>query len=177
MTFTRGSIGTYNSSGNLLVTAGNDVARFNYVAGVSNLLIEGSATNIALQSNNLLASPWHSGGSSVATAAQFISPDGANNGWTFSNGTTAGFDGYAQNLTFTAATYTLSVWLKQAASISADLFFNGVDNVRTVSPTLTRISATAAAPGGSSYSIVTIVSATIPSLWAGTDFNWSLSPR
>jgi hypothetical protein len=43
MTFSRASIGTYFFSSNVLTTASNDVARFNYIA-VANLLIEARRT-------------------------------------------------------------------------------------------------------------------------------------
>jgi hypothetical protein len=152
ITFTRASIGTYNSSGNLLVTAGNDVARFNYVGGVANLLIEPSATNLYPQSNNFSAAPWTTGNGAVITAAQFISPDGANNGWSFTSGTANGQ--LLQTLPTSNIPYTLSVWVKLITGVSNTGFVISSTTVtKTPTSTLTRLSGTATPPALGSTTI------------------------
>lgn len=150
ITFTRASIGTYNSSGNILTTAGNDVARFNYMSGVANLLIEGSATNILVQSNNFGAAAW-TAASATTTAAQFVSPDGTTNGWAF---TTTAANGYIfESPTYSNVPYTISLWAKQiTAGGFLETTFGGVDSSANIviTTTLTRwsFSGTAAAGAG-----------------------------
>jgi hypothetical protein len=154
ITFTRASIGTYNSSGNLLVTAGNDVARFNYVSGVANLLIEGSATNILTQSNNFSAADWVVS-TATATGAQFISPDGTNNGWAM---TSTAANGYIYELaTYSNAPYTLSLWVKLITAGSfIQLTLGGVGSGGGVvaTTTLARLPFTAIAAAGSAATIL-----------------------
>jgi hypothetical protein len=157
ITFTRSSIGTYNSSGNLLVTAGNDVARFNYVSGVSNLLIEPSVTNLVPQSNNFGdSSTWFGGGATLTTtAAQFISPDGTNNGWSVNLSVVGGYM-YDGAVGFSNVPYTLSLWVKQiTAGISLQLIIAGIASGSIViTTTLVRRSFTATpAAGGATYLI------------------------
>ena len=151
ITFTRPSIGTYNSSGNLLVTAGNNVARFNYIGGVANLLIEGSATNIFTQSNNFSAADWLLTNTPVITSAQFISPDGTNNGWSYNDGNS---NAWLQQwpVAFASGPYTLSLWIKRIIG-TGDMRFGlaGVTQIVTVSATLQRLSATLI-PGATSDS-------------------------
>ena len=147
ITFTRPSIGTYNSSGNLLVTAGNNVARFNYIAGVANLLIEPAATNLLVQSNGF-STTWALNSGSV-TPAQFVSPDGSNNGWAFNDGSNQGW--MLQTVTFAAVQYALSIWANKISGTSAtfQLSFPGGFNQPPISTTLTRIFANGTATAGS----------------------------
>jgi len=123
ITFTRPSIGTYFNNAGLLITAGNDAARFNYVGGVACLLIEPAATNILLQSNSFTNAAWHAVNSSVITAGAFVSPDGANDGTTVTSG--SGFGGVAQSgVAFSNIPYTVSCWVKRvvgAAPVSMKL--------------------------------------------------------
>jgi hypothetical protein len=157
--FTRPSIGTYINNAGTLITAGNNVARMNYVGGVSNLLIEPAATNLLLQSNAFSTAPWGPGVNSVATPAQFVSPDGSNNGWTITSGS-GGFDGYYQLLTFANATYTASAWVKQAASVPVDFQIKAIDSSVPTSPALQRLSATTAVTAGSSALDIIVLTAT-----------------
>jgi hypothetical protein len=156
ITFTRPSIGTYNSSGNILTTAGNNVARFNYVGGVSNLLIEPSATNLLPQSNNFADAIWISFSGSVFTAAQFVSPDGANNGWSVTSGANGG--PFQNSIAFSASPYTLSVWAKQITGTAPiDFYMGGLDSGnKATSPTLTRLFGTVTTPATTNNAIIQI---------------------
>jgi hypothetical protein len=136
--FTRSTTGTYNSSGGILTVAAINAPRFNFVGGTACLLIEPAATNLLLQSNNFSNASWFLFNGAAATAAQFVSPDGTNNGWSISSGT--GFAGPQQFLTFSNVLQTVSVWVKRitgAAPLSIQL-----NNVNTgdlvTSTTLTR---------------------------------------
>ncbi len=120
ITFTRPSIATYFDSGGILRTASANAARFNYIGGVACLLIEPAATNLLFQSNNFAAGPWFSSNGSVATAAQFVSPDGTNNGWAVTSG--SGFGAMAQDITFAAVQYTMSVWAKRIVGSAPTVF-------------------------------------------------------
>jgi hypothetical protein len=113
ITFTRASTGTYNNSSNVLSTASTNVARFNYLSGTPYLLIEPAATNLLVQSNNLTTTWFPLNGGTLASA-QFVSPDGTNNGWTLTNGSSIpGFGAVGQSRTFSNIPYTISVWLKR----------------------------------------------------------------
>jgi hypothetical protein len=153
ITFTRPSIGTYNSSGNLLVTAGNDVARFNYISGVANLLIEGAATNLLTQSNNFSSVDWVASTATVASA-QFIGPDGANNGWTF---TVTATNGYIYEVfTYSSVAYTLSLWVKVITAgsfIQLQLGGVGSGGGVTATTTLARLPFTATAAAGAAATL------------------------
>lgn len=160
MTFTRPSIGTYVNAGGTLITAGNDVARFNYVAGVANLLIEGSATNLALQSNNFSTAPWSAYNGSVLTASQFTSPDGTNNGWAFTSG--GNFGGLLQPANYSNTAYTTSVWAKFIVGTSPILVQIGGTNytIAATTSTLTRLSVTATAAAGNANALVGVTGTT-----------------
>ena len=115
ITFTRASTGTYNSSGGILTTAAVNAARFNYVGGVPCLLIEPAATNLLIQSNGFSTS-WFAINGGVVVAAQFVSPDGTNDGWSLTSGT--GFGGIGLTMTFSAIPYTFSIWVKRITGTS-----------------------------------------------------------
>jgi hypothetical protein len=139
ITFTRASIGTYNSSGNILTTAGSNAARFNYVSGVANLLIEGSATNLFAQSNSFTTTPWATAIGAVLTAAQFVSPDGANTGWTMTSG--SGYGYCYQPINLSNIPYMCSIWAKQITGDAlVGLTLNNVNTTIVPSATLTRVS-------------------------------------
>lgn len=148
ITFTRPSIGTYTNNAGTLITAGNDVARFNYVGGVACLLIEPAAANLATQSNNLSAGVWVPLNSAVATAAQFVSPDGTNNGWSVTSG--SGFGALQQNFTFANVPYTISAWAKRIVGTAPINFRLGSANGGdlTTSSSLTRLLSTLTPPAG-----------------------------
>ena len=151
ITFTRPSIGTYFNNAGLLITAGNDAARFNYVGGVACLLIERGATNLLLYSNGFNnGSGWFTGGGSVVTAAQFISPDGTNNGSSLTAGSGFGSVGN-YTVTFANAQYTVSAWVKRITGTAPHLFKLSSSNWGgdiVTSGTITRVSATMTTPSG-----------------------------
>jgi hypothetical protein len=157
ITFTRASIGTYNSSGNLLTTASANAARFNYVGGVANLLIEPSATNLILQSNNFAVN-WTSSGAAVTlTAAQFISPDGSNNGWSMASNPTNGY--IYESPTYSNIPYTISIWGKLITNNSVlQLQISGVNaGAIVLAAVMARFSFTATAPGGAGNALIQVV--------------------
>jgi hypothetical protein len=148
ITFTRASIGTYTNNAGTLITASNNVARFNYIAGVANLLIEGSATNLILQSNNFSnAVAWSLVNGCVVTPAQFTSPDGTNNGWSITSGT--GNASLYQIITYAVVPYVMSAWVK---TITGGTHFEFMVQGTSASSllatsTLTRFSTTVLVPG------------------------------
>lgn len=160
ITFTRPSIGTYNSSGNILTTASSNAARFNYVAGVANLLIEGSATNLLTQSNNFTSADWLPQGGATVSANQFISPDGTNNGSSLISNTLNGY--IIELFTFAAVPYTLSVWAKQITGVTyPQLIISSATSgaIASVSTTISRVSFTATPPVGANGSLIQVVAA------------------
>jgi hypothetical protein len=145
ITFTRGSSGTYtNSSGNL-ATASTNVARFNYISGTPYLLIEPAATNILQYSNAFSSGNWFGENSSVITAAQFTSPDGTNDGWSATGGTSYG--GPQNAVTTTAQAYTQSVWAKYITTGATFCFSGGSQT--TLASTVARFSYTHTFAAGS----------------------------
>jgi hypothetical protein len=151
ITFTRASIGTYTNSTGTLITAGNDVARFNYVSGVACLLIEPAQTNLLTQSNNFSTAPWVAVSGAVITPAQFTSPDGTTNGWTITSGT--GNGGCSYPVTFLNIAYTMSIWAKrQAGAAPIDFILAGTDSgPLATSATLSRLSFSTTTPSGPSF--------------------------
>jgi hypothetical protein len=114
-TFTRASSATYTNSSGLLATAATNAIRFDYdpvALTPKGILLEGSSTNLALQSNAFSFSPW------TATAfnytQNFTGPDGvANSGWSFTDTAANSAHQLLQVLSFTSGTtYTLSLFTK-----------------------------------------------------------------
>lgn len=147
MTFTRASTGTYNSSGGILSVAAINQPRFNYVGGVSNLLIEPAATNLLPHSNNFSDAVWNKGATPVLTPAQFVSPDGTNNGWSMTSGT--GNAHVFQAYTYTAVPYVISIWVKQiVGSAQESLVIASFGSPQTISTTITRLTFSRTPAGG-----------------------------
>lgn len=153
ITFSRASTGTYFTSGGILTVAAINAPRFNYVGGVSCLLIEPAATNLLLQSNNFAAT-WFPNNAGVATAAQFISPDGTNNGWSLTSG--SGFGGVGQFLAFSNVPYTISCWVKRIVGSAANLFYLNDKNSGDIatSTTIARLAATMTPAAGSNNAAI-----------------------
>ena len=173
ITFTRASIGTYTNNAGTLITASNNVARFNYIAGVANLLIEGTATNLLLQSMTFppLGFQW-----GVITSSQFVSPDGTNNGWKVAG--PSGFGGVHESITFSNVTYTTSAWMKTITNSDPIAFrLNNVDTVVPLSTTLTRVSATATPPPQQAMRLSSQIQATLEVPLVFTEPNWKPAPR
>ena len=133
-TFTRSTTATYiNSSGYVTTMAAastNDPtkARFDYdptTLAARGLLIEGSATNLALQSNGATSS-WNGGGNRTPTnnTTDLVSPDGTNNATKLVCGTSGQYGSYFQTISgLTAgATYTVSYWIRGPVGHSPRLY-------------------------------------------------------
>lgn len=78
-------------------------------------LAEGARTNLCLQSNSFTTT-WLTLGSPTITQ-NVVGPDGATSAWTLTDATAADFSRIYQNITLTAATHTLSLFVKKAASV------------------------------------------------------------
>jgi hypothetical protein len=165
----RSSTATYINNSGVLSTAGVNVARFNYDANYPRgnaapsltgpfLLVEPAATNLAFQSNNYAAT-WFVTNGSVATSAQFTSPDGTNNGWNVTSGT--GFGAQGQALTVAAVPYTPSIWAYQRTGTPPlQLSVNGASTGNiTTSATITRYAAPITPSAGAGNNFVLVNSA------------------
>jgi hypothetical protein len=153
ITFTRASVGTYLNNGGFLVTAANDVARFNVVNGVRCLLIEPAATNLFTQSNAFDQAPWLLTNSATATPNQFVSPDSTNDGWLITPGT--GNGGCSYPITFLNIPYTISIWAKLITVANpVNFLVTGTDSgPLAITATTTRLSFTVTTPSGPSTAI------------------------
>jgi hypothetical protein len=123
ITFTRGSTATYFNNTGTMQTAATNVPRWDYnpsTLALMGMLIEEGRTNICLQSgalatwstyNNVVVAP-------VVTAAQTIAPDGTLTGTRLDYPAVSGTNAASvlqQVLTFSAASYSFSVYLRGSA--------------------------------------------------------------
>jgi len=122
-TFTRSSTtSTYINSSGYVATAGTNVARFDYdptTLTARGLLIEGTATNLAKYSDTLNqvsgVSLWYGSNFNTPTIASGVSdPANGANTWKAVAASGAGYHCWRQTTTFTAASYTFSIWAKAA---------------------------------------------------------------
>ena len=121
LTFTRSTTGTYINSSGYVTSAAINAPRFDYdptTLAARGLLIEGSANNIAIYSNDFSNAIWTldtSGGTipAVSTVSQ-TGPDGASTVTRITFNKTGGlFSRVRQPLSGTASQpYTMSVWMK-----------------------------------------------------------------
>lgn len=121
LTFTRSSTGTFINAIGLVATASNNVARFDHdptTLAPRGLLIEGSANNLCLRSEDFADAVWkvdNNGATNpdVYTVSQ-TAPNGASSVNRVTLNKTGGtFSRLYQAITGTAGqTYTLSVWMK-----------------------------------------------------------------
>lgn len=120
----RGSSGTYINSSGILSTATTNVARFNYDANYPGgnsapaltgpyLLVEPASTNLLLQSNAYLTTPWTGFGTRTLTASAWTSPDGTADGWSFEG---SSFPGLQQTITNGVGTFITSGWGKSGTA-------------------------------------------------------------
>jgi len=152
---TRSSNGTYLDNSGVLQTASSNVARFQYVSGTPYLLYEPAATNLLKQSNGFTTT-WFTQNSAVATANQFTSVDGTNDGWSVTSG--SGFGAVAQSVTVAATTYAFSVWCKRITG-SAPIVFYWAGNswgAFTTSSTLTRYTGTGTSTSGAANMAIAV---------------------
>jgi hypothetical protein len=120
--FTRASAGWYYNSSGVLVQAGVDVPRFDYdpvTLQLKGLLLEDASTNIAMQSGNLANAVWTTFNTVVAapvqTANQATAPDGTLTAAKIVYPAVTGVNAASvvqQFFTYTAASYTYSVYLR-----------------------------------------------------------------
>lgn len=129
-TFARSSTAYFTNSSGLLTQAANNVLRFDYdpVALTSNgVLLEGSSTNVALQSNTFSNAAWGQFQAGVP-AETGVGPDGLTSAWTFTPNTSNNTHQLFQLWTGTAATYTYSVYVKPSGYSKFGLRENQVVN-------------------------------------------------
>lgn len=150
ITFARSTTGTYFTSGGILTVAAINAPRFNFVGGVACLLIEPAATNLLLESNNFAAGNWFLFNGAVGTPAQFVSPDGTNDGWSVTSG--SGFGGMQQVVTFLNVQYAVSLWVKRITGTAPlSMALNAANSGDlTTSATLTRFTSVLTPAAGSS---------------------------
>lgn len=162
---TRASSATYINVSGVLTTATTNTARFNYDANYPGgnalpsltgpfLLVEPGSTNVFLQSNAFLTSPWPVNTSLTMTAGSFTSPDGTANGWLAT--ATSGFQILGQATTYSNVPYAISLWAKFITNTPAINFqLNGVGGAnRTISTTIRRVASIITPPAGPQTSVV-----------------------
>ena len=116
-TFTgRSGSATYFDPSGVMRTAPSGLARYDFdpVTGLSKgLLVEASAANSAIYSEDLANAAWTATGASV-TSNSTVAPDGNTTGDTITF-TASATDRVSQSITLTAAAYTISAWAKTAS--------------------------------------------------------------
>jgi hypothetical protein len=116
--FSRASSGTYFDSAGVLQTASTNGARFDHTYNGTSwvsrgLLVEEQRTNLALRSSELGNATW-TAFNTTATDNSALSPNGANNASKVVPNTTNATHYHFQNITVTAASYTVSFYAKAA---------------------------------------------------------------
>jgi hypothetical protein len=118
----------YTTSSGLMATAPANTGRLDYdpiTHAARGILIEPAATNLALQSQTLEATPWGAGGGGsnpAVTANAINAPDGTLTADRITPGTTTGNQHRTQNITLPAAgVYTISAFLKPNSYTKAEL--------------------------------------------------------
>ena len=129
VTFTRASTGTYFNSAGTLTTAAINEARFDFnpsTLAAQGLLIEEQRTNLALQSEDF-ATTWTVTGATVSANAT-SAPSGTTTADKLQEDTSTGSHLVTQNITFTAASHTASIFAKKAErDWIRVLFFDGTN--------------------------------------------------
>lgn len=129
-TFTRSSTATYINSSGLVATAGTNVPRFDYdptTLTPRGLLIEGTATNLVTNSQNITTSTWTIGGNTTLTAntTEVTDPAGGNTATKIALGANA-YCSRAQAVTVLANTaYTFSFWIRGTTGSQRRIFESG----------------------------------------------------
>lgn len=121
--FARASSASYTGADGLLHSAASNAARFDYdplTHAAKGLLLEGAATNRALQSEAIDNAAW-SKGSAAAAANAATAPDGNTTADSVLETATTGSHAVWQDLTLVAGTtYTMSVFAKRFAGSVRD---------------------------------------------------------
>jgi len=117
LSFSRTSVAKYFDSAGTLQQASSGSPRFDYdpaSLAIRGLLIEGSRTNICLQSENLSSGSWGKTAASISADA-VAAPDGATTADKIVEDSSTGSHFAGQTVTLTANTrYTYSIFLKAA---------------------------------------------------------------
>jgi hypothetical protein len=136
--FTRASAGWYYNSSGVLVSAAVNAPRFDYdpvTLQPKGLLLEDTATNIALQSGDFNNIAWGKGNGVVVTptttANQSVSPDGTTTAARIVYPAVSGAGAFSflyQSFAGTAASYAYSVWMKGSVG-GEQLYLCTTDNI------------------------------------------------
>lgn len=130
LTFTRGSAGTYVGRDRLVASAASNVIRYHHdpVTGVPlGVLLEGTRTNLCLQSETLDNASWTKSAASV-TANAVASPDGAVTADTLVEDSTTAAHYVEQAISGNVSTqYTFSIWAKAntRTKVQVEFYNNG----------------------------------------------------
>lgn len=171
VTFTRtGSVATYVNSSGYITTAGANTARFDYdpvTLASRGLLIEQSATNLVLYSDQFSNAQWSKAVATVS-ADQITSPDGTVNAdkVVVNNGASSGTTYQTITKAASAIQYTASVYAKQGEWNSLGLYLQGgsfTNRASVIVNLATGVITTAASAAGT----FTSASATITSAGSG----------
>ena len=157
-TFTRSTTATYINSSGYVASAAINEARFECDAttlAAKGLLIEGSATNLLLQSESLATSPWSAqNGATVANVSLTNPANGATSTQITTGG--AGSNLVGQTPTYGAAgAHTLSIWVRSgtATRISIGIYSGGF-----VTGTISVLSGSATVTGTDLFTVTNLTS-------------------
>jgi len=174
ITFTRSTTGTFVGVDSLLQTAAINAPRFDYdpvTAAPLGLLIEEQRVNLVLYSEQFDNAAWTKSLSSVAANAT-PSPDGTTNADRITADGSSNPHTVQQNVTYTAAAHTLTVYAKRdtnnfvqlrfgATAVSAGTGFANFDlNAGTVGTIGAGLSAASITPAGNGWYRCTITATT-----------------
>lgn len=129
-TFTRSTTATYINSSGLVTSASANVARFDYdptTLTARGLLLEGTATNLVTNSQNITTSTWTVGGNTTLTlnTNEVTDPAGGNTATKIQLAANA-YCSRAQAVTLTTnTTYTFSFWVRGTTGSVPRAFASG----------------------------------------------------
>ena len=124
ITFTRGSNATRVNSSGVIVTASNDVPRFDYdpvTLAAKGLLIEEARTNLLTYSEQFDNAAWTKN-NTTTTANATTAPDGATTADKLAETATTAVHNAGQSITTTATAYNFSCYVKAAERNFAFLY-------------------------------------------------------
>jgi hypothetical protein len=175
ITFTRSTTATFVGSNGLIQSAAINAPRFDFnpaTLAPNGLLMEEQRVNLVLYSAQFDNGAWSKGSSSI-TADATTSPDGTTNADRLTADGTSNPHNVQQSITYTAATYTLSVYAKKDTNnfvqlrfgLAAILLGNGFANFNlddgTVGTVGTGVSAATITPAGNGWYRCSITGTTL----------------